>query len=232
MPGRPAAEAGGGRYHQHRPCRSLLERACPSPAKQLQPAARYREENAWKAILKAVKQSGCGRMAGDGVRQRPMTLRAWQRRLQAWPGGGGEGDAVRQRQRRKLEAIVHARASLSGQRREQVLARCSASECLSTQKLEQQGQTLLSPPFPPDQLPQAAAAATLGAPGAPACLRSPPRPGSSRLPPGYGLLAAWPWLQPSTTNATTTSSSSRRLIRSTVPVAEAHSAEAAAGTGS
>ena len=76
---------------------------------------------------------------------------------------------MRQRQRRKLEAIVNPRASLSGQWREQVLARCSASECLSTQYCNWSSRALLlSPPFPPDQLTQAAAAATVGAPGAPA----------------------------------------------------------------
>ena len=80
---------------------------------------------------------------------------------------------------------------------------------------------LLSPRFHPDQLTQAAAAASVG--DRALLLKIPPSTGLRQITPRL-----WPWLQPFTTSSSSISSSSRRLIRSRVTVVEAHLAEAGA----
>ena len=103
-------------------------------------------------------------------------------------------------------------------------AGCSSPfECLLTQQLQQQDASPLPARFHPDQLTQAAAAASVGdwallfkIPSSTRLRQITPRP--------------WPWLQPCTltTTSSSSSSSSRRLIRSRVAVVEAHRAEAGA----
>ena len=148
-----------------------------------------------------------------------MTRRARQRRLQAWPGGGGGG--------RRTCGDAAARAPLRFLPREatSLQARCSPSECLLIQQLEQQDAS--PPPSLPTRPAHPGCYCCCRGTGR-SCFRSPPRPGSSRLRPGCGL-AVWPWLQPSTPSSS--SSSSRRLITSRITVVEAHRAEAAAGAG-